>query len=87
MSYSPTLQDSCTDLVRAVNASMGELGFKSETAIMFLDHAKHIISLYEDTFSQSKRVVISDCLTKAQDDDLVLWQRQEKLLTLSSLLR
>ena len=87
MSYSPTLQDACTDLQRAVYASMGEQGFKSETSITFLSHAKEIISKYEATFSPSKYKVVEDCLKKSQDEDHMLWQRQEKLLTLASLLR
>lgn len=86
MSYSPSLQDACTDLRRAVYASMGEQGFKSETAITFLNHAKGIISQYEGTFSPSKYEVVRDCLKKSQDESHMLWQRQEKLLTLSSLL-
>ena len=87
MSYTPTLQDSCTDFLRAVNASMGNQGLESETAQTFITHGKKIVELFEGSIPKSKRRVINDCLNKAQDTNRVLWQRQEKLLMLSSLLR
>lgn len=82
VTHTPTILDAGSDLLRAVYSSFIE-GLDGTNVRIFVQHAKDILSMYEESVSPT----VMRCIEKFDDTTLTDVQRQEYLLTASLVCR